>query len=248
MKKKNLCKNCNHHFDGNYCNQCGQSANTHRLNLPFVWHDLIHSVFHFDKGIFFTIKQLITRPGHSIREFIEGKRVNHFKPFSFVIVLATIYGFLFHYLIYDVKSIKKADNALSIIENTANWTISHFSFAVMLFIITTTISSYFVFKKQGYNVVEHLVLNTYLRGLSLLFAIIMLPLLYFMARNFGSDTSTVYGIVFQIVDFASMYWLYSQFFNKLTKTFGLTTLTYLLMLSTNLIFGYIAGYIVSIMN
>jgi Protein of unknown function (DUF3667) len=51
---------------------------------------------HLDKGILFTTKELFTRPGHSIREFLDGKRVRHFKPISMVIILAGIYGFLSH--------------------------------------------------------------------------------------------------------------------------------------------------------
>lgn len=246
IEKKYQCKNCNNQFNGDYCNQCGQSANTHRLDPHFLWHDLMHGIFHLDSGILFTIKQLVTRPGHAIREFLQGKRVKHFKPFSFVIVLATIYGFLFHYLIYEVQPVIKPDETLSIIENVVNWTISHFSFAILLFILSNTIASYKIFKMQGFNIVEHLVLNTYFRGLTLIFAIIMLPLLYYVGRKYGADTSTVYGIVFQMVDFASMYWCYSQFFNKPIKIFKLTVFTYLLMISINLMFGLIAGLIVSI--
>ncbi|QOG00887.1 DUF3667 domain-containing protein [Flavobacterium sp. MDT1-60] len=37
---------------------------------------------------------MFTRPGHSIREFIEGKRVKHFKPLWLVAVLGALYGFL----------------------------------------------------------------------------------------------------------------------------------------------------------
>ena len=36
-------------------------------------------------------KQLFTRPGHAIREFIEGKRIKHLKPISLVIVLALVF-------------------------------------------------------------------------------------------------------------------------------------------------------------
>ena len=88
------CKNCNQTFKGHYCNNCGQPADTHKINAHFLWHDIQHGLLHFDNGIPYSIKQLFIRPGHSIREFIEGKRVRHFKPLSLVAVLGALYGFL----------------------------------------------------------------------------------------------------------------------------------------------------------
>ncbi|MBC8155688.1 MAG: DUF3667 domain-containing protein [Bacteroidetes bacterium] len=76
------CQNCNSELNGNFCSHCGQSSNTHRLNFHFLWHDIQHGLLHIDKGILYTTKELFTRPGHSIREFLLGKRVKHFKPIS----------------------------------------------------------------------------------------------------------------------------------------------------------------------
>ncbi len=107
-----ICKNCNNHFEGNFCNNCGHAADIHKLNMHFIGHDLQHGLFHFDNGIFYTIKQLLTRPGHTIREFIDGKRVKHFKPLSLVVVLATLYGLLYHYFLnnlFDVKPINAGE-------------------------------------------------------------------------------------------------------------------------------------------
>jgi hypothetical protein len=41
----------------------------------FIEQDLIHRIWHVDTGILFTIRELFTRPGHCVREFINGKRV-----------------------------------------------------------------------------------------------------------------------------------------------------------------------------
>ena len=68
------------------------------MNFHSLWHDIQHGLFHFDNGVLYTAKQLFTRPGNSIREYIDGKRVRHFKPISLVILLATVYGFLYHTL------------------------------------------------------------------------------------------------------------------------------------------------------
>ncbi len=95
------CRNCNAELTGNFCSHCGQNSSTHKINLKFLWHDIQHGLLHVEKGILFTVKELFTRPGHTIREYLEGKRVKHFKPVSLVLLLAGFYGLLSHY--FDIN-------------------------------------------------------------------------------------------------------------------------------------------------
>lgn len=248
MDKIAICKNCNQKFEGKFCNNCGQAADTHKLSLHYIWHDLQHGLFHFDNGIFFTIKQLLTRPGHTIREFVNGKRVRHFKPLSFVVILATFYGLLSHYFInisFLSDPIYKTKDLLGAYEVISRWSLSHLAYSTLILILTTTAASYLVFKKQRYNVVEHLVLNTFYRGLTLVIALMLFPVLYFLQKS-GGESLRVYGIVFQFLDILLMYRCYCQFFNKLTKmqSLGLTLLTYVCMAIINMGIGYLAGIIV----
>ncbi len=86
MSKK--CLNCNSDVVGDFCSTCGQKTSTKRFSLKhFITHDLIHGVFHLDKGLLFTIKELFTRPGHSIREYVQGKRIKHFNYFTAILIL-----------------------------------------------------------------------------------------------------------------------------------------------------------------
>ncbi len=249
MDKTIICKNCNHKFQGNFCNNCGQAADTHKLSLHYIWHDLQHGLFHFDNGIFFTIKQLLTRPGHSIREFVNGKRVRHFKPLSFVVIVATFYGLLSHYFLnnsFDSVPIHKTKDIIGAYETISRWSLSHLAYSTLILILTTTVASYLIFKKQGYNIVEHLILNTFYRGLTLVIALMLFPVLYFLQKG-GGESLQVYGVIFQFLDIILMYLCYYQFFNKLTKmqSLGLTLLTYLFMAIINMVLGYLAGVIVS---
>ncbi|MDH6353963.1 hypothetical protein M2132_000283 [Dysgonomonas sp. PH5-45] len=80
-----ICKNCNSTIKGNYCQNCGQATKTDRINFHYLVHEIQHSIFHVDKGILFTIKELLLRPSITIKGYLEGKRVNLFKPFGFVV-------------------------------------------------------------------------------------------------------------------------------------------------------------------
>jgi hypothetical protein len=158
------CKNCNHQFEGHFCNNCGQTANTHKMNFHFVWHDIQHGLLHFDKGILFSIKELFTRPGHSIREFIDGKRVSHFKPISLIIVLATVYGILYHYFHINLLKtgmtggiIEGWNNANKIgetpldISKINEWFATHYSWTALLLLPFYALGSFLAFRKSDYN-------------------------------------------------------------------------------------------------
>jgi len=103
-----------------------------------------------------------------------------------------------------------------------------------------------VFKKKGYNFAEHLVLNTFYRGLVLVIGLLLFPVLYIYYKN-GTEGFKNYAFIIQILDFVLMYWCYSQFFNKISKikSLGLTLLTYLIMTIINVVIGYVAGWIAS---
>ena len=245
-----VCKNCNYSFKGKFCSNCGQAAQTHRLSFHYIWHDLQHGLFHFDSGIFFTTKELLTRPGHAIREFINGKRVRHTKPLTFVVVLATLYGLLYHYFIhnlFDVQPIHATENVVTAFEKVIQWNLDHLAYTVLILIVTTTVASYQVLKKQGCNLAEHLVLNTYYRGLELVIAVVLFPVLYILYKN-NSEALRTYALLFQLLDLVLMYWCYAQFFGGLTKiqALGRTLLTYSFMSIINMTIGYVGGWIASV--
>ena len=121
--------------------------------------------------------------------------------------------------------------------------------SVLILIVSTTIASYRVFKKQGYNLAEHLVLNIYYRGLELVIALLLFPVLYILYKS-GIESLKSYAHLFQLLDFVLMYWCYAQFFDKLTKiqALGLTVLTYSFMSVINMTIGYVAGWIASVVS
>ena len=222
------CKNCHQTFKGHYCSNCGQPAETHKLNLHYLWHDIQHGLFHFDSGVPFTAKQLFTRPGHSIREFIEGKRVRHFKPISLVLLLATTYIALIHILHIDLFAKTGQDQSsidVANIQQLQEWTTSHFAWITLISIPLHTIGTAICFKKQGYNFIEYFVLNTYKASQKLYISILFIPVLYHYS---GTPEIQNVSKTLVLIDFILYFWTNIQFFNHLskTKTFFLTLLTH----------------------
>ncbi|TPG37615.1 DUF3667 domain-containing protein [Flavobacterium pectinovorum] len=222
-----ICKNCKHVFHGQFCNNCGQTADTHKINTHFLWHDIQHGLLHFDAGIPYSIKQLFTRPGHSIREFIEGKRVKHFKPLSLVVVLATLYGLLYHY--FHINIFADSDKTDFDYDKFNEWMATHFSWTTIATIPLYTIGTYIAFRKQGYNFIEYFVLNTFKASQRIFAQIVMFPILFY--SNSASHLQ-MYSNLTYAIGMILIFWTNMQFFNKISKTkvFFLTLLSHVLFL------------------
>jgi hypothetical protein len=75
------CLNCATPLAGEYCHTCGQPAHVHRT-LGAFWHDVAHSVLHFDGKIWRTLPLLAWRPGELTRRFVAGERARFVSPMA----------------------------------------------------------------------------------------------------------------------------------------------------------------------
>lgn len=159
------CLNCYNQTINNFCSVCGQKNSTHRFSLShIVLHDFIHGVFHLDKGFFFTIKELFTRPGHSIREYIQGKRVKHFNYFTLLIILITIEFVIRSYSSVTREEIFGKEEVLgySKIVDKYNKIIRLISIPLWALI------TWLLFRKTKQTFMENVVLNLYMMSAFLL--------------------------------------------------------------------------------
>ena len=243
------CKNCNEPVEGKFCSNCGQSTGTHRLSFHFLLHDLQHGFLHFDKGIIYTVKQLYTRPGHSIREFIEGKRVRHFRPISLVIILATVYGILYHYFHINLLVSEGEEgfslSEIAVLKSLNEWIATHTAWVELLTIPFYSLGSFIAFRKQGYNFMEHIVLNSFLAGQRLVMLLVTFPLVIYLN---GTHYQDFFTSISDFAEFALLVWGYSQFFNNLSKpkSILLSALSYILFFLSFLLVGFVVASIIGL--
>lgn len=207
-----ICKNCGNVFEGNYCNNCGQKAETHAIDASFVAHDLQHGLFHFEGGMVYSAKELFTRPGNSIREYIEGKRKRHYKPISMLIVIATFYGVLYHLMDIDIF-VQIQDEKLVDYQMFNEWIAHHFSIITLVLLPILAFTSHLLFKKQGYNFTEHLILNSFYSCQKLFIRVLLLPVFLLLEP----ETIVIVMRWLLIIDLFLMFWTYMQFFNEIPK-------------------------------
>lgn len=95
------CANCGRAIAGTdqkFCPACGQPTPAHRIDWHFLGHELEHSVLHMDRGVFYSLKQLMLRPGHFMRDYIEGRRGNQAKPLLLLMIMSAVVVVLSKYL------------------------------------------------------------------------------------------------------------------------------------------------------
>lgn len=118
MSEATGCANCGRAIDGSaqkFCPACGQPTPMHRIDWHFMAHELEHSVLHMDRGILYSIKELMLRPGHLMRDYLEGRRARQAKPFLLLMVTAALVVLASKYLldqaVIDTDSVLAAAEA-----------------------------------------------------------------------------------------------------------------------------------------
>lgn len=152
------CLNCNHEITGKYCSNCGQSADTHRLSFShFIAHDVVHGMFHLDKGLIFTLKQVLVRPGYAALDYIAGKRKNFYNFFYLILLLVGFYslvGKLNGSLFPQLKGPEVED------QTDINDFLTHYSkFVLIAFVPVISLNSFLLYRRAKLNYLEHVIVT-----------------------------------------------------------------------------------------
>lgn len=228
------CANCDQEIiQGQcFCPQCGQKTHLHRLSWHDITHDAIHYFTHADKGIFHLLIQLITKTGTVAREYVQGKRKKYFPPFNFFLIVAAIYVFVFtvntksnapkdvlkdHPELSRIEDQKKRENVVHIYERSAKamaFMKKHSNSVAMLALPLLAALFWLLYRRAGYNYIEHLVANMYMSGFTLLCQVLIFVPLSLLFKSKNSNYSLLMFFIFQIIYFSYFYYF---FINRTTK-------------------------------
>lgn len=204
----NLCLNCNTKLEGNYCIHCGQSASTHRFTLKHVFtQDLLRVIFYIHKGFFFTVKELFIRPGHSIREYVGGKRVMHLNYLTLLVVLLVVFSLLEQVTPFRFAAL--TDDSKELYESFDVILKKYPKFMYIGIIPFFALFSLWIFKKAEQNYAEHLVLNTFKVSVT-----IIMNIFFISFASFNRDISIIKKADLLLAWFGVGYgtWFYYQYF------------------------------------
>jgi hypothetical protein len=206
------CLNCHHEVSGNYCQNCGQKASIHRYSFKhFVEHDIIHGIWHVDKGVLYTIKQLFTRPGDAVREFIQGERARLFNFVTLIILILGVTALLTPYIHIRLVDILPIGTKEAMNEVEA-FTTKYPKVVILILIPIYSFFSWLWFSKAKLNYSEHLVLNSYKTSAELIIALLFTIITIFYTNIY--NLRVIYYVLIVLGDFIYNIWFYSQFFKE----------------------------------
>jgi hypothetical protein len=234
------CKNCNDAYNGNFCPACGQKAATHEIDGKYIMHEIPHAIFHVDKGILYTIGQLSTRPGKTVLEYIRGRRVKHYSPIAYILILSAIF------LLVNKFTTVFTGVDYTRVNNEVQEKIEHLTGLIFLTLTPVFALFYtlFFYKKTGFNYWQMLVANTFFIG-HVIFVLIVLQLLLAPLQSllpkWAQGGIVMWSLVlYQLLASAQLLW--SFYNNKLLLVLKIITAIVLSQVVSLFIFiGYVAG-------
>lgn len=150
-----------------FCPNCGKEEKPRRIDFHYIKHEIEH-VLHFEKGILFTIKELLIRPGESIREFISEDRNRLVKPIIFIIITSLIYTLISHFFHIEDEYIKYEGMEKSVLVKIFGWLQANYGYFNILTGAFIAVWLKVFFKKYDYNFFELLIMLCFVQGISML--------------------------------------------------------------------------------
>ena len=210
------CLNCGSIVSGKYCSNCGQNIEIERFNLKkIVLTILFYGILNRENGYLNSVIVLFKRPGHVVRRYVNGHRIEMFNYFSFLII-AIILGQLTHNIVEYFNPPAQLDK---------DETEAFFSFfgnnrkLIYVFLLPIKAAvTFLIFKKSKNNYAEHFVLNAYKFSgqlmIGLVFIIINAVIVNATILNVVGDISLSLKIIFSL-------WFNYQFFSAYYDKKGL---------------------------
>lgn len=202
------CLNCNTKLHDVFCSHCGQKADTHRISLKhFIFHDVLHGTFHLEKGILFTAKEALVRPGKAALDYIYGKRKRYYNVFYLILITLGLTLFFRHYYkelvigqgrdyVQNPVELNDASKALDKIISQKSKLI------VFLFVPFAALNSFILFRRKKLNLSEHSIIGGMILLGLLLFNLLGILLFYFdLISEFNDAVANTISISITVLCF-----------------------------------------------
>lgn len=160
------CRNCNADIDSKFCPDCGQPAAIKRIDGHYITHEIEH-VLHVDRGIIYTLRELLRRPGEAIHSYITENRSRLVKPIVFVILTSLSYTLAVSVFHVDEKYVT-FKGGVSAAEKIFEWIQGHYGYTNILLGVFIALWVKLFFMRHRYNFFEILVLLCFVMGMGMM--------------------------------------------------------------------------------
>jgi hypothetical protein len=236
--KQAPCIHCQNAFEGNFCANCGQPKVVRRIDGRYIVSELMR-IANFEKGVLFTIKELLLRPGRNVQIFIHSDRQRLVKPIFFIILCSLIYTLAQQLLRFEDGYIDGGGFGESAVNQVFAWIQGNYGYANIIMAVFIALWIKVFFRKYRYNFFEILILLCYVMGMGML-----LYTVFGIAESLSGFRILQLGGLLAI-SYAA--WFIGTFFDskrKLNYLFGL--LSYFLGMISSFIGAFLLGLLIDL--
>ncbi|WP_339756109.1 DUF3667 domain-containing protein [Algoriphagus aquimarinus] len=163
----NYCKKCELEISGNFCTNCGNAAELRRIDGRYIANE-VTSVLNFDRGILYTIKELLIRPGLTVRKFIVEDRNRLVKPVIFIIISSLLYSVLRGLLNFEDGYVYYDNSTYSTATVMFEWVQNNYGYGNLIMGVFIALWTKLLFRKHPYNFYEILILLCFVMGIGMI--------------------------------------------------------------------------------
>ncbi|MFA7687172.1 MAG: DUF3667 domain-containing protein [Moheibacter sp.] len=164
------------------------------------------------------MKGLFLRPGTVVEEYLMGKRVKHFRPFAYVMILTAASALAVKMLMWVKEKLMQVYQPGFEMPVNENFFENYFSVFIFLMIPFTSMVTWIFFAKRKYNFWEDFLANTYINA-QINFIWIFMHLLSLLMILFSKKYMEFEFGFFQLIFMAFFLYLYGSVFGHLMGHF-----------------------------
>ncbi len=224
-----ICLNCENEITSKFCSECGQKTDTHRITFKnFIFHDILHGTFHIEKGMLFTVKQSLMRPGKAALDYISGKRKPYYNVFYLILITLGLILFIRHFYDQIEILIGRTPEPEKPYLNEASKTIDEFfskksKIIIFLFVPFGAINSFMLFKRKKLNLTEHTIIaGMILLGMLLISAFGNLIFYLDLIVEFSNSLNNILSSIVPVFMFLHILFGYYNAFGNDYSKWGIT--------------------------
>ena len=190
------CQNCGAVVSGRFCAACGQKHPQERFTVRALLHSAYEHTFEFDRGFFFTLRELFLHPARVIREYVSGRRSIYANPVKYLAIWLGISTLLMTMFVDPEKLTLQAQRQIiqdpvsapvrkqsprmrqmqADISDIQRQLFQNPQFIYALLVPLLSVFTALLLRGSGFNYAEHLVFNTYLMAQNIVLYVPFYPL------------------------------------------------------------------------
>ena len=181
------CLNCFATNTGNFCSNCGQDRNVKIIHFEDIFHQLFQVFTPWNNKWGYNLKEIMLRPGLTSHKYLRGERVRYFQPIGSLLGIVAVYLLVAHFFDYDImkdgfdaQELNAKASPDDIKVNKAMVVFAEkfdkfFDYWEVIFIMSSSVVSYVVFRKTQLTFGEHIIFNSIVGVGELVIIIVLIP-------------------------------------------------------------------------